>query len=191
MTATLTPSSGPRAAGPCDLPKLNKAINEVYHQYNRHQYPVVVLNVQLPSETVDVNVTPDKRTLFLHSIEALTADVKATLDALYAPFQGSYSLNNSIGEMQARSPCARTPRKTEIPYFVWCRPVGGNPAVATRDRPDRFVWRPDWWLGACCTANHAAVNLSSAAGSSAQSSGTATKPAANRLQTFLPDLMKR
>ncbi|XP_013418832.1 mismatch repair endonuclease PMS2-like [Lingula anatina] len=32
---------------PCDLTKLSKVINEVYHMYNRHQYPFVALNVSL------------------------------------------------------------------------------------------------------------------------------------------------
>lgn len=44
---SLTLCALPRDAGPCDLPKLTKAINEVYHQYNRHQFPVVALNIEV------------------------------------------------------------------------------------------------------------------------------------------------
>ena len=32
---------------PCDLSKVSRVINEVYHMYNRHQYPFVILDVSL------------------------------------------------------------------------------------------------------------------------------------------------
>lgn len=32
---------------PCDLLKVSRVVNEVYHMYNRHQYPFVVLNISL------------------------------------------------------------------------------------------------------------------------------------------------
>lgn len=43
-----------------------KAINEVYRQYNANQFPVLILDLQVPGEDVDINVTPDKRTLYMH-----------------------------------------------------------------------------------------------------------------------------
>ena len=30
---------------PCDHSKLTKIINEIFHQFNRHQYPMFVLNI--------------------------------------------------------------------------------------------------------------------------------------------------
>lgn len=45
---------------PCDHSRCTKLINEVFHQYNRTQYPMYVFNFKMNSETVDVNVTPDK-----------------------------------------------------------------------------------------------------------------------------------
>lgn len=32
---------------PCDLHKLTRLVNEVYHAFNRNQYPFVVLNIVL------------------------------------------------------------------------------------------------------------------------------------------------
>ena len=32
---------------PCDLPKVSRVVNEVYHMFNRHQYPFLVLDVSL------------------------------------------------------------------------------------------------------------------------------------------------
>lgn len=50
-------------------------MNELYKSYNTNQFPFVVLDLQIPSDAVDVNVSPDKREIFVHSennlIEAL------------------------------------------------------------------------------------------------------------------------
>ncbi|RKP35431.1 DNA mismatch repair protein MutL [Dimargaris cristalligena] len=51
---------------PCDLPKVARVVNEVYRSYNPQQYPIVFLNIHLDPGAFDVNVSPDKRTLFLH-----------------------------------------------------------------------------------------------------------------------------
>ena len=32
---------------PCELSKVSRLINEVYHMFNRHQYPFVMLDVSL------------------------------------------------------------------------------------------------------------------------------------------------
>ena len=32
---------------PCDLNKVSRVVNEVYHMYNRHQNPFVVLDISL------------------------------------------------------------------------------------------------------------------------------------------------
>ncbi|XP_030788101.1 protein PMS2CL-like isoform X4 [Rhinopithecus roxellana] len=34
---------------PCDPAKVSRLVNEVYHMYNRHQYPFVVLNISVDS----------------------------------------------------------------------------------------------------------------------------------------------
>ncbi|TNN04066.1 hypothetical protein fugu_001095 [Takifugu bimaculatus] len=36
---------------PCDPVKVIKLVNEVYHMYNRHQYPFVALNISVASDT--------------------------------------------------------------------------------------------------------------------------------------------
>lgn len=55
--------------------KIARAVNELYRSYNTNQSPFVVLDIQTPLDAVDVNVSPDKREIFVHSennlIEAL------------------------------------------------------------------------------------------------------------------------
>ena len=53
-----------------------KLTNEIYHRYNLHQYPFVLLNIIVPKDSVDVNVTPDKRSIFLENERLLLACVK-------------------------------------------------------------------------------------------------------------------
>lgn len=68
---------------PCDPSKVSKLVNEVYHTYNRHQYPFVALNISVASECVDVNVTPDKRQIFLQDEKLLLATLKSSLVAMF------------------------------------------------------------------------------------------------------------
>ncbi|KAJ3203481.1 Mismatch repair endonuclease pms2, partial [Dinochytrium kinnereticum] len=74
---------------PVDMPKIEeklvKVINEVYKTYNMHQYPTVLWNMDLRPSQYDVNVTPDKRTLFLHNDKALFERIREKLQVLFEP----------------------------------------------------------------------------------------------------------
>ncbi|KAF7663099.1 hypothetical protein LDENG_00219340 [Lucifuga dentata] len=78
---------------PCDPLKVIKIVNEVYHMYNRHQYPFVALNIAVASECVDVNVTPDKRQIFLQEEKLLLAILKTSLISMYEAGVNKISLN--------------------------------------------------------------------------------------------------
>lgn len=68
---------------PCEPPKVSKLINEVYRQYNPNQYPFVFLNINLDRNSVDINVTPDKRKVFL-TMEKVVLDVlKCSMTKLF------------------------------------------------------------------------------------------------------------
>ncbi|KAL2078191.1 hypothetical protein ACEWY4_025876 [Coilia grayii] len=79
---------------PCDPPKISKVVNEVYHMYNRHQYPFVALNITVASDCVDVNVTPDKRQIFLQEEKLLLAILKSSLIAMFETGVNKISLTN-------------------------------------------------------------------------------------------------
>ncbi|KAL1689712.1 DNA mismatch repair protein MutL [Schizophyllum commune] len=73
---------------PCDLSKVQKAFNEVYKSFNATQSAFLVADFQIPtgrlqpactnplSESCDINVSPDKRTIFLHNEANLIAAFK-------------------------------------------------------------------------------------------------------------------
>ncbi|KJH53007.1 DNA mismatch repair protein [Dictyocaulus viviparus] len=75
---------------PVDYPKICRVINEVYQQYNRSQYPTVVLYIELPPGMVDVNVTPDKRVVFFEQEKELLAIIRSSFLATFHPLLGSY-----------------------------------------------------------------------------------------------------
>lgn len=68
---------------PCDPHKITRIVNEVYHMFNRHQYPTVVFDISLAKDLVDVNVTPDKRQIFLQHEKLLLATIKTSLVQMF------------------------------------------------------------------------------------------------------------
>ncbi|CAI7746171.1 unnamed protein product [Closterium sp. NIES-54] len=70
---------------PVDLPRLSKLLNELYRSFNSLQFPAAFLNVSLGTDAYDVNVTPDKRKVFLHSEAALLSGLRAALSEYYSP----------------------------------------------------------------------------------------------------------
>eukprot|EP00736_Rhodelphis_marinus_P010706 Rmarinus@m.13179 len=70
---------------PVDLPKVARCVNEVYRQFNHSQYPVAVLCFTVQKESVDVNVTPDKRKIFMNNETVLLDQLKRLLSDMYEP----------------------------------------------------------------------------------------------------------
>ncbi|KAG1824903.1 DNA mismatch repair protein MutL [Suillus subaureus] len=61
---------------PCNLGKIQKAFNEVYRSFNVGQYAFIIADFILPTHACDVNVSPDKRTILLHSEQNLIQALK-------------------------------------------------------------------------------------------------------------------
>ncbi|KAF2668685.1 DNA mismatch repair protein MutL [Microthyrium microscopicum] len=68
---------------PCALPQLAKAINEAYRAYNFTQSPFIFANLIMDTNSYDVNVSPDKRTILLHDQTALLEALKTNLTELF------------------------------------------------------------------------------------------------------------
>ncbi|XP_032229568.2 mismatch repair endonuclease PMS2 [Nematostella vectensis] len=81
---------------PCDLPKVSRVVSEVYHMYNRHQSPFVMLDISLKRDAVDVNVTPDKRQVFLQQETLLLATLRTSLIKMFDPGTSTYEVNQKM-----------------------------------------------------------------------------------------------
>uniref|UniRef100_A0A8B9ZDI6 Mismatch repair endonuclease PMS2 n=1 Tax=Anas platyrhynchos TaxID=8839 RepID=A0A8B9ZDI6_ANAPL len=81
---------------PCDPAKVVKVVNEVYHLYNKHQYPFVVLNISVDSECIDINVTPDKRQILLQEEKLLLAILKTSLMEMFGSDLNKLNVNQKL-----------------------------------------------------------------------------------------------
>lgn len=79
---------------PCEPSKVIKLVNEVYRQFNNKQYPFVYCNITTKSCLVDVNITPDKRQVFLEQEKLLLAAVKASLVEAFKQFPATFKMQN-------------------------------------------------------------------------------------------------
>jgi DNA mismatch repair protein PMS2 len=61
-------------------------VNETYRSYNSAQTPFVVLDFKVPKDSIDINVSPDKKTIYLHSeanlIESLAVSGMITMQSM-------------------------------------------------------------------------------------------------------------
>ncbi|KAJ7305868.1 hypothetical protein JRQ81_010234 [Phrynocephalus forsythii] len=85
---------------PCDPAKVSRIVNEVYHLYNRHQYPFVALNISVDSERVDINVTPDKRQIFLQEEKLLLAILKTSLMGMFGSDANKLVINKNLPDIE-------------------------------------------------------------------------------------------
>ncbi|KAH9642851.1 hypothetical protein HF086_016656 [Spodoptera exigua] len=81
---------------PCEPTKVIKTINEIYRQYNSNQYPFVFLNVNLERTAVDVNVTPDKRKVFLTKEKIILDILKNSLLKLFENIPKTVKIEPSL-----------------------------------------------------------------------------------------------
>lgn len=79
---------------PCEPSKIMKLVNEIYKLFNSNQYPFVFLNIITKSILVDVNITPDKRQVFLENEKLLLAIIKTSLLAAFKEFPSTYKMQN-------------------------------------------------------------------------------------------------
>ena len=81
---------------PVDLPKAARVCNETYRQYNQTTsgtpFPCVVLDLRLPTDAYDVNVTPDKRKVLLHGESKVLAGFRAALEKIWSPSGYTYAV---------------------------------------------------------------------------------------------------
>ncbi|XP_065540429.1 mismatch repair endonuclease PMS2 [Lathamus discolor] len=99
---------------PCDPAKVVKLVNEVYHVYNKNQYPFVALNISVDSECIDINVTPDKRQILLQEEKLLLAILKTSLMKMFGSDVNKLHVNQKL--LDAAGNVKKTlPEETEKP----------------------------------------------------------------------------
>lgn len=85
-----------------------RAVNDVYKSFNTNQVPLAILDLQMPTDSVDINVSPDKRTILVHSeanlIEALRVSFRQEhmlltqqtgLEEFFQPTRSSFAVGGA------------------------------------------------------------------------------------------------
>ncbi|SPO23465.1 related to PMS1 - DNA mismatch repair protein [Ustilago trichophora] len=80
---------------PWEAGRVSRAFNEVYKSFNSNHFPFVIADFRLPTDSYDVNVSPDKRTIFLHEESRLIEKVKEALEGLFAPSRATFLVNGA------------------------------------------------------------------------------------------------
>ena len=72
---------------PVDFPRLTRAVNELYRRITglNGASPVLILNLDLPVGSHDVNLSPDKRDFLIRDMSDVIAGVMGQLEALWSP----------------------------------------------------------------------------------------------------------
>ncbi|PVU84494.1 hypothetical protein BB560_007339 [Smittium megazygosporum] len=88
---------------PCEVPKIKKVINEVYREFNPSQHPIAVINIQLQPGSVDFNVSPDKRSVFIKYDQELADFVYESLRETFIPSKMRISVGPQIQTFASKS----------------------------------------------------------------------------------------
>ncbi|PWY98544.1 DNA mismatch repair protein MutL [Testicularia cyperi] len=103
---------------PWEAGRVSRAFNEVYKSFNSQQLPFVVADFRLPTDSYDVNVSPDKRTIFLHDESRLVEKVKEGLEAFFAPSRGTFIVNGASLSLRSAGGAASTTTTTTTANVV-------------------------------------------------------------------------
>lgn len=74
------------------IQKLSKVVNDVYSAQIPGKYPALVLNVEAPPCSYDVNVTPDKTGVIFSEEDSIVAEVKKQLEHFFANNEQALSI---------------------------------------------------------------------------------------------------
>ncbi|KIM43925.1 hypothetical protein M413DRAFT_371356 [Hebeloma cylindrosporum] len=99
---------------PCNMNKVQKAFNEVYRTFNANQAPFILADFLIPTESYDVNVSPDKRTILIHSEANLISALKTALENHFSPSRSTFDLGGTQGRPKTQTQTLLTQHATTV-----------------------------------------------------------------------------
>ena len=67
--------------------RFKSAFSEVYKQYNPSMNPMIIMNIDVEDNNYDINVSPDKRDVFLKNEDEVVNKLKIQLVAFFEDIQ--------------------------------------------------------------------------------------------------------
>jgi DNA mismatch repair protein PMS2 len=118
---------------PIDCAPLLRTINDIYRHFNPNQYPLVVLSIEvLDRGTLDINCTPDKRTVFVEHLSDMCDQIRMILNKLFEASSNVYLASNkrtqettendgpSTKQMRIERFVKKPVRSTEFLFLNFC-----------------------------------------------------------------------
>ncbi|KAJ1730107.1 ATP-binding mismatch repair protein [Coemansia biformis] len=78
---------------PCDFPRAKRLINELYRSHSPTRFPVFAIAITIDSASVDVNLTPDKRTILIRHEPQLLEVLRLALTRVFEPDESLFSVS--------------------------------------------------------------------------------------------------
>lgn len=72
---------------------MTRTLNEIYRSFIANQYPVIIANFRIPTDRYDVNVSPDKRTIFIHEENRIAEAIMSQLKEQLEPSRSTFEVN--------------------------------------------------------------------------------------------------
>jgi DNA mismatch repair protein PMS2 len=71
---------------------MNKAVTQAYRAFVPASFPVAIINLRIPGGYVDVNLSPDKRTVLLQNEAHILAQISEQLSTLLEPMERTFTV---------------------------------------------------------------------------------------------------
>jgi DNA mismatch repair ATPase MutL len=102
---------------PVDIPKLTKALNEVWRKYEMKQKPAFIISIHINMDGIDINLSPDKREIIIQHEAALIEQIKAYVDNIYEPSRSTFVVSPGSVLSQTSLRAFTTPTSQPSPCF--------------------------------------------------------------------------
>ncbi|CAM4816827.1 unnamed protein product [Rotaria magnacalcarata] len=122
---------------PIDCAPLLRTINDIYRHFNPNQYPLVVLIIEvLDRSTLDINCTPDKRTIFIEHLSNICDQIRTILNKLFEKSSNVYVVSNKRPQETTQNNDTLTPpvKQIRIDRFVK-KPSSSDIPILTTSNP--------------------------------------------------------
>lgn len=83
---------------------MSRSLNEIYRTFISNQYPVIIANLKIPTDTYDVNVSPDKRTIFIHNESKIAEAILDQLKEQLEPSRSTFQVNSLMSVSSVTKP---------------------------------------------------------------------------------------
>ncbi len=81
---------------PVDMPKVAKALNEVWRKYEMKNKPAFIIDLKVSAGNFDVNLAPDKREVVIRHEFMIIDKMKEVVDQLYSPSRHTFSIGKPV-----------------------------------------------------------------------------------------------